>query len=261
MARVLTEQVQTGIIILETSSFASTTQLYFANFSKLVQETPIPTELIFEPMVLVLPGQGKTFAISYLWCGASTAEEQDWRARVTALAPTTAVLIATATPSQMIATMTPKTPPGAHLGAAQMVSLRGLARLPDTVDKLARAIETLPDDDLGRALVVHPLYGRSTTPPFPEGVFRNREVHFMVEILGFGVEKARAAAGKAWADETLRLLRTAGDAMDATYISLTGRENLDLRRVYGDETLAWLRRLKAERDPENVFRFAVPQLA
>ena len=81
----------------------------------------------------------------------------------------------------------------------------------------------------------------------------------MVEILGYSYrdEKAKDPA-IAWCRTMYEELKGAEGAMDMKYLPITQAESLDLKTTYKEDDLAFLRGLKKELDPSNVFCYPMP---
>jgi FAD/FMN-containing dehydrogenase len=250
-------QVHTGILVFDSSDIASTVTTFFKNLNAVLDSTKLPRNLYLQPMILEVPGQGKTFMVNYVWLGASTPEEADWREKTSSCATLVASMVQKTTPSGMVAGITAFVPPRVHPGKAHAVSLEFPAISPQAVETLAKYAVSMPGDGVG--MTMHALQGKATTGPFPPATFLNREEHWMVEMIGLSVTPEGAPAGRKWVEEFERELKGVEGAMNSTYFSLTWHEDVDLDKIYG-EHLKGLRALKRKLDPENVFKFAVPRL-
>jgi hypothetical protein len=251
--------LQAGSFIFDSTSLAETVSSYFTNLTSLLDREPeLPNKLYFQPLIVDIPGQGTTFIVSYTWNGPSTADEQLWRAHISTLAPTLiASTVQSTTLVTLIAEITAMASARLYQGALHSVSLRGLRVSPDTVAMLAKHGERMR----GRGVLfcMHMLHGRAVTPPFPPNLHRNREVHYVVEVIGFVASPAGAEEGRRWAEDMVGDLRTAEEVMEGTYLSVTWKDDVDLKKIYGSK-LARLMELKRKKDPTNVFQYARPQL-
>lgn len=101
--------------------------------------------------------------------------------------------------------------------------------------------------------------GPSCSNDVPDAVVPFRAPQTVLEILGFGQDEESSKATAQWARETRDVIYNSDDAMEGTYLPLTAPEVLYLEKVYG-EKWAELQGLKAEYDPDGVFKYAVPAL-
>lgn len=99
----------------------------------------------------------------------------------------------------------------------------------------------------------------SCSKDVPDAVLPFRAPQTVLEILGFGQDEESSKETAQWARETRDVIYNSQDAMEGTYLPLTAPEVLDLEKVYG-EKWAELKGLKAEHDPDGVFKYAVPGL-
>lgn len=144
-------------------------------------------------------------------------------------------------------------------GDTRTVSIRSLAPSVEAAKVIAKhASQVKPEYG---AVFVHGLHGTSveSDKEHPPSVFASREVHLMVEMLGFAYQDAASKVpASAWCRAMHDEIKTLEGVMDETYFPLTQSSILDLEKTYKKEALEFLRALKKELDPTNVFRNAVP---
>jgi hypothetical protein len=144
-----------------------------------------------------------------------------------------------------------------YAGTSRSVNLRGLELSPSAIERIIKHADVMPA--AGMLLNMHMLAGYACEEPFTPSIFRNREPHTMLEIIGFAYTPEHVEAGKNWADEFARDMKDAEGVMEGTYINLTWEDELDLAKIYGS-AFGELKAMKREFDPTDVFKYAVPQL-
>ncbi|KAJ3482051.1 hypothetical protein NLG97_g7670 [Lecanicillium saksenae] len=132
---------------------------------------------------------------------------------------------------------------------------------PDVVDGLAEAAETCPSEGLMGGIYMHIVRADnpSCSAEVPDSVLPYRRPHMMLELLGFGKDPEAGEITAQWALNTRNRLADCKETVENTYLPLTAPEFLDLNKVYGDN-LAALKEIKADVDPDNVFKHSVPNL-
>ncbi|KAJ5712234.1 hypothetical protein N7493_008702 [Penicillium malachiteum] len=115
---------------------------------------------------------------------------------------------------------------------------------------------------------LHQVRGPSAAPRAHESIFKPREPHFMLEILGYAVTPEKHTESEAWAERLSAELEKAASSSGALlptafvsiYSSARSKSTDDwVKKVYGDSA-GELRNLKASFDPENLFKLTVPSL-
>jgi hypothetical protein len=191
----------------------------------------------------------------YVWNGPNTDDAKRWLSLISDLAPVMQSDVKTKTPLIFLDEFT-KMIPSTTFGGSQTVSLAKYT--PQAISIIAKHMPLIPHDP-STGFVVHPLRGPSCRPPVPDSVWRCREPHLMVEILGMASRQEICEAAQAWAKNFRNELKDVEGVLEGTYFSLTPKENIDLEKIYG-EHLGELMALKEEYDPKRVFKHAVPQL-
>jgi hypothetical protein len=243
------------MVIYDSSALAKSLTTYFENYTKLLTREDLPSKLSLEPAVFNSPDLGLTFIAVYVWNGPNTDDAKKWHSLISGLAPVIQSDVRTKTPSIFLDEFT-KILPSTTFGGPQTVSLAKYT--PQATSIIAKHVPLMPHDPC-TGFVIHPLRGPSCRPPLPDSVWRYREPHFMVEILGMASSQEACEASQGWAKHFRNELKEVEGALQGTYISLTAKENIDLEKIYG-EHLGELMALKEEYDPNRVFKHAVPQL-
>lgn len=81
----------------------------------------------------------------------------------------------------------------------------------------------------------------------------------MLEILDYGSDDESSKKTARWALEARNRFFASKNSMRGTYLPLTAPEFLDLDKTYGNN-LSELKRIKAEVDPNGVFKHTIPAL-
>lgn len=197
------------------------------------------------------------FAVTYNWKGSNTDEAKQWLARITDLVPSpdSGTSIESKTPLLHVQQITQMLD-ASVIGSPQTVSFSNFSD--QVISAVSSYAATMPSDPC-TAIVFHSLRGKSCRSPFPESVWRYREPHYLVEILGYGSSPEAYALSKMWAVKFRQELSQADSVLEGTYYSLTSSSNLNLEKIFGEQ-LNELRRLKEEYDPQRVFKHAIPGL-
>ncbi len=121
----------------------------------------------------------------------------------------------------------------------------------DRVDA-AQAIERLESADAPmRVAQFRVLGGAIDRVPADATAYAHRGASIMANLVAFYEDPAEAPAREAWVEELARELRTS----DAAYVNFLGDEgNERVRAAYPGGTFDRLARVKAQYDPENLFR-------
>jgi hypothetical protein len=191
----------------------------------------------------------------YTWNGPNTDEAKKWLSLISDLAPVIQPDVRTKSPLVHMRDTTAMIP-ASVFGGAQTVSLARCS--PEAISIMAKHVPVMPRDPC-TALQIHSLRGPSCQPPFSDSVWRCREPHFMLEILGMASSKKAYEIPRAWAVNFRKDLEEVEGALEGTYISLTDEKNISLERIYGMH-LKELKKLKETYDPNRVFKHTVPQL-
>jgi hypothetical protein len=251
-------KIQAGPIIFDSRAVGAAVSTVLTNYSALVTEHPLPKELYAHFNIFTIPGLGKTAMIGYLWNGPESAESKLWVERLSSLAPVMQVAVASTKAFAYVDNLTKLLVPCVYRGTSKTTNLKGLVFSSTAISTLADCAEAMPQDG-GCLISIHSVHRSAETSPQLPSVFMNREDHFMVEIVGMGVEVAAAELGKPWAEKFGAQLDKAEGAMDSVYAALVQESELNLDKIYRPSDLEELRALKKEVDPNGVFNAAAPQ--
>jgi hypothetical protein len=243
------------MVVYDSSALAKSLTTYFENYNKLLTREDLPSKLSLQPAVINNPDLGPTFVVVYVWNGPNTDDAKRWLSLISGLAPVIQSDVRTKTPLIFLDEFT-KILPSTTFGGSQTVSLAKYT--PQAISIIAKHVPFMPHDPC-TVFTIHSLSGPSCRPPLPDSVWRYREPHFMVEIVGLASGQEACEASQGWAKHFRNELKEVEGALQGTYFSLTAKENIDLEKIYG-EHLGELMALKEEYDPNRVFKHAVPQL-
>lgn len=141
--------------------------------------------------------------------------------------------------------------PRAVVGTAQAVSVKEYS--PQVVEVLAKLTSALPEGFTG-GFNIHTLRAESPSCSaiVPDSIVPYRTPQAIFEIAGFASEEVFTASCVEWAAELRKQLNETDAALPASYFALTAPEFIELDKIYGEERLEELRRIKSEFDPKGV---------
>lgn len=259
------EELQAGLIVHESSDLHKTVTTFYTNLGKLLDETGgrLPRQLHTLPTISPIPGIGIVSGCIVAWKGPADEQFQHWRDRIASLAPLHPAL----PDAKTIVATTSLYDLQAHLINILPKSVTGRCHTatvtkwtPELIKKVADAAVKMPCKTTG-GIHMHMLRidSPSCLKDAPDAVVPFRTPQTVLEMLGFGQDEESSKETAQWARETRDVIYNSDDAIEGTYLPLTAPEVLDLEKVYG-EKWAELRALKAEHDPDGVFKYAVPAL-
>lgn len=243
--------------MFDTQSLSTVATTYFNNFNKLLDSVTVPENLDLQPSVINIPNVGNAFATTFAWAGPLDDQAKEWQEKISSLAPIMVTTVKTTTLASYVAEITSMIPPIVHAGIFRTVSLRGPRLSDSSIKTFAKHIELQPDT--GCLTTFHSFHGSlAQTAPMPS-IFKNREAHYVLEMVGLSLSSEDAEAAGTWANGFANEMGKTEGNLESTYLSLTPSKDVDLKKVYG-EHLEKLLTLKKELDPKNVFKNTLPQL-
>jgi len=250
-------QIQAGMIVFDSGNLSTAATTYFNAFNELLESRTVPDNLDLQPSILNIPNVGTVFSVTFVWAGPRDDRAKEWQAIISALAPVMMSTVKTTTLATYVAEITSVIPPVMYPGICRTVSLRDLRLSNSAIETFARYAELQPKT--AGLMTFHSMHGSfAGSPPMPS-IFRNREAHYMLEIIGLSVVPEGGEEEKIWANRFGDEMGKAEGNLESTYLPLTPTELVDLKKVYG-EHLDKLVALKKEVDPKNVFRHTLPEL-
>lgn len=229
---------------------------FFIKWNDLVA-AGLPDQLVLYPCFIAVPGVGATVSMGFTWLGPLDDEAAGWRDRVTAMGTVAANTIHATTVHAYLNQLLGLVASTTYPGKVQAANTRGLQLSQPAIEVLAKYGATMPPTATVAAM--HVLHGYSTRQASTRDLFRNREEHAMLEIVGTSSTPEGAEDCRVWAEGFGREMRAAEGVLEGSYLPLMSEDTVDLGRIYG-EKYGRLLELKRKFDPQNVFRNAVPRL-
>lgn len=258
-------EIQAGILIYDSADMRKTISNVFTKFAALLHDDhdKLPSELAVLPGVLMMPNLDPVAGAIIIWNGPADDESEAWIGCIANLAhlmpgtPGADTAITTITAHDFFThlnTMLPATVTG-KCHTATVSSLT-----PEVIASLAESAATIPAGFTG-GINMHILRADSPScsDDVPASVLPYRKPHIMLEILGYGNDEESFKKAARWALEARNRFFASKNSMRGTSLRLTAPEFLDLDKTYGDN-LAELKRIKAEVNPNGVFKHTVPAL-
>jgi hypothetical protein len=205
--------------------------------------------------VLNPPGAPHSFLAFFWWHGPTNDEHARWISKLESLAPTAMSDTKKMTLIQSSEAMTALLPLNVY-GHTATASLSHFSE--EAAKVIAKRVALMPKAP-GVMLAVHCIYGDACLPENQlPSVWRHREPHQMMEIVGMPVDQQFEDESVAWAEDFGQELREVDAAMEGLYVAMSSRE-IDTKKVYGDQ-YDFLMRMKEKHDPDRVFKHAAPSL-
>lgn len=221
----------------------------------------LPRELDLQPLYANSP-MGKIFGTIFSWTGPDHDRGRTYLDKITSLAPVLMTQVAPCTLAETLANNAPLVPPRAYSNPRSM-SIKTLT--PKVVEIIQKYCSLLPDD-LAATVTWHelrdcsPSLNHETRSP---AVFGTREPCYILEILSSSVNEANFKAVSEWGISFKEELEreVPEQLLESKWIPLTPSEEFGgIEKLFGKENAAFLRKLKKEKDPKGIFRYALPSL-
>lgn len=250
-----------GAIACDSTNLGASLSTYFDNCRSLIEDVQtLPAELYFQPMIMTPPGAPSAiWIVHFIWAGPPSEEQAKWLEKVVSISPGGQAAVAPATPADYTRQFTKM---GAHHvqgGQSRSVSMRSLVPSPAAAAAIAKQAPLITPG--WGAMFIHMVHGESVSSDrkHPASVFPSREVHLMVEILGFAfADPGSNPAAAAWCQSTHEAFEGVDGVMDEAYFPLMQSSILNLEKTFRKEDLDFLRAIKKEYDPTNVFFNPMP---
>ncbi|KAL4888989.1 D-lactate dehydrogenase [Aspergillus ambiguus] len=251
-----------GAIIFESSNIIKTCIDFNAAYERLLDAEGLPPQLTVQ-QIAFNAHTGRCFAAIFTWSGADIIEGQRWSEKIANLGPLLVNTVASTNIPEWFSGNGALVP----LAASGSAYTHSVSRVSPAIAKtIGQSLACMPPDP-GTMMSIHQLRGPSTEPQGHSSVFAVREPHYMLEFLGFTVQKGLQAESEKWAAHIAEDTRMADRTyvLPWAYVSLynaTAQANSSaeaLRKTYGSK-VGLVKELKAKFDPTNVFRLAVPVL-
>ncbi|KAF6824818.1 d-lactate dehydrogenase [Colletotrichum musicola] len=247
------QEILAGIVAYDSKDLRATIRAFWPSWNKLVTSKTLPDDISLQPSILDVPHMGKVFAVGFVWAGPASEASESWLEEIASLVPGPMKLVAPTSPAGYIAQITSMVPQGVYRGSSHGVNFRGLGLSAGAQEVFVETGSMIPGD--GTLISMHQLRGKAARGDHLPGVFRNREDHLMLEVIGLVATKEKAKEGKEWADAVKNGMKGVEGVMEVGYYSLLPKGEVGMEVMYG-ESWEFIKALKEKVDPGNLFRFA-----
>ena len=243
-----------GLVLFDSQDISTAFQAFNTGYQKILANKP-PSALGFQQLITNTPS-GKAFGVAFMWSSDDQEAGRAWLGQIEALGKVVLNSVTPTTISKYLELMAPVVPTSIY-GTVKTTSVRSITS--EIIQIIGRNAEKMPTR-FGAQLVIHELRGPSAVPK-TDSVFGSRESHFVLELIAQVTEEESVKECEEWVATFQNELRGSDprNILPSSYISLTAPEEMDLRRIYG-ENYDTLIELKREFDPHNVFNLAVPRI-
>ncbi|KAL1867423.1 hypothetical protein Plec18167_008696 [Paecilomyces lecythidis] len=248
------DKVLAGVIIYESTDLAATIKHYNDQYRQMKSEG-FPSALSLYQSVLNGP-TGKAVTILFAWASSDIDAGWKWLHKLQAWSPVALSTVAPTTMASFTLASEQVVPKHAY-GTMFTVSVYELT--PEIVDVICQYALLHPNDP-STFLGMHEL--RSCTPqPSADSVVCARSPHFMFEIGATAQARDMVDGAIEWgrALHGALLQSQPENIIPSTYLPLTEPALVDIKAIYGNK-FEFLRNVKQQYDPRNVFKHALVQL-
>ncbi|KAG9906860.1 hypothetical protein KCU98_g1939, partial [Aureobasidium melanogenum] len=254
-------QMLAGSILFESSDSRASMRNVQAGMGKLDAENDLPPELDLQPFITATP-TGIVHGGFFMWAGPDIDRGREYLEKVLSFHPNVLCTVAPATMMESLERTAAYVPKSSYMNS-RAVNVKRIT--PKIYDILVEACERMPADPAAM-LTWHEV--RSCSPSFDPttslaSVFDCREPHYVVEILANASVEENFEAVSKWGlslkDELI--LEAPEEVLNASWLASTPNEDIVLlEKLYGTANAQFLRELKKERDPEAIFKHAIPRI-
>ncbi|KAF4551578.1 FAD-binding domain-containing protein 73 [Elsinoe fawcettii] len=254
-------KILAGTIIFESTDYATTIQLVHDGIEAMKAADDLPPEIDLQPAYANSP-LGPIFGVIFCWGSPDIERGKQYLEKIAALAPVLMNSVVPCTAPELFAVVATFSPAHTFVSARSV----GLRTASQKVLEVVKKHCGLMPADLGAVVTWHEL--RTDSPSANKersllSVFGARQPHYILEILACAVEQENLEAVTAWGltfrDEILE--KASEEVLESQWVPMTPAGELKgPEKVYGSENAEFLRMLKKEKDPKNVFRYAIPSL-
>ncbi|ATY67358.1 D-lactate dehydrogenase [Cordyceps militaris] len=252
--------IQSGVFLFESSDLEKTVTTVLTAYNQLAGDG-LPSNFCVLPIIMPFPNAGVILALSTVWSGAASEESRAWADKVGAFAPRLpGPPVQATTMLGMLRSLTKMMRPHVR-GHWHSASLTHLS--PQAIRVLAAQAAKIPAaGNGGFALHIVRADSPSCAGTAPASVTPYGTPHVSVDILGIvdiaGEDEVEQAM-VSWAEEARDALARVDAAADFTYLPFTHPSHLNLQGIFGDN-LEFMRQIKTEQDPNNVFNNGLVRL-
>lgn len=214
----------------------------------------VPPELGVQPAVFNMGDHGRQFGIIVVWSSPDIDLGRSYLDKLATLGKVTMKTVNEVTVPEWMEGNNALVPYGIY-GFSTSVSVSKVTN--EIAAVIGKYLANMPSDP-ATMFASHELRGASTHTN-NGSVFRVREPHYVLELLGSVTDHTNLDTSVAWATAFREELCQCEGVLDGDYISLTRPSDTSLDRLYGSK-LATLYALKQKYDPQGAFNLAVPRL-
>jgi hypothetical protein len=244
-----------GVLVFKTEDVGATLSKFTASYQSLAVDG-LPDALGIQQSFVNTPF-GKVFSALFVWSSNDLDLGYVWLEKIKSLGDVIHESVVPRTIQEWLDDSGAFVPKSAY-GGNCTVSIRSFTN--EVIATVAEHIGRMPTDP-ATLFSAHQLRGKSASPR-ADSVFGARAPHYVFELIATSSTQEQAQVSWEWATNFRDAVRqtTADNVCPFTYISLTPPSDANYAAMYGP---GWERlvELKNRYDPDNVFRYAMPQFA
>jgi hypothetical protein len=224
----------------------------WVNLTTALQKQELPDAMQVQFMFLEYPGKGKVFGIAATWSSGDVEQGRIEMDKLAALGLCISDHREVKTPTQYLEDNDAVIPYGVY-GRCFTLSIKKLTL--QTAAVLAKYSSKLPSPS--SMLWTHALRRPIETV---DSVFGGKTAHLILDICAFTHDKDLEAKTIAWGRALQQEVRDkdGGNVLDNGYLPLMDTTEVTMEKMF-HKHLPTVRALKTKYDPENIFRYALPQ--
>jgi hypothetical protein len=221
-----------------------------------------PPPAVVQPLIVNHPQMGQAILVTYAWSSPDLLQGKKFLEQLLTSIPVAMQNVTEISVPDWLKLLDTFVTYGIF-GGSRGISFRKLTA--NVLNIIGRHLAKMPSDP-ATFFSVHQL-SRSSPSVTDAGLSERscfnpdaRQEHFMLELIGSVLDQSGLPNSQKWSKDLYEELKASGEAMDASYITITHPEDIRLDKIYGTE---WenLLRLKERLDPKRVFANAVPRMS
>ncbi|KAG9959174.1 hypothetical protein KCU61_g7738, partial [Aureobasidium melanogenum] len=254
-------QMLAGSILFESTDYRKSMRHVQAGMEILAAKKDLPPELDLQPF-LTATATGKVYGGLFMWAGPDIDRGRKYLDKVLSFHPSVLCTVAPATMMESLERTAAYVPESSYMNS-RAVNVKRIT--PKVYDILVEACEHMPADPAAMLTwhEVRPCSPSSDPSMSLASVFNSREPHYVIEILANASIKGNFEGVSKWGlslkDDLLR--EVPEEILNASWLASTPNEDIgSLEKLYGTANAQFLKELKKERDPEAIFKHAIPRI-
>ncbi|KAF2149726.1 FAD-binding domain-containing protein [Myriangium duriaei CBS 260.36] len=254
-------RVLAGSILFDSTNLDELMTKYLSGIDALHEASDYPAELSVQPMWVNSP-MGQIFGAVFFWADSDHERGRIYVEKIASLANAVMNTVSVVSIPEFLASVAPLVPRHAYTTCRSLSFTKMTSAIRKVIIESCKRMPTMQ----GPALTWHelpacsPSVHKSSSLP---AVFGARRPHFVLEVLGNVVDPEHVREVAEWAESVKVELESqaAEDILDCKWVPLTPTKGLgSLDKLFGEENAAFAKKLKTDRDPNGVFRYALPPL-